>query len=210
MARDPRDVAISRMLYRWNRGCLAQKRQYKAHLDLVRQKERDPHSIPFYEICRYATHSNWPCTKQAVIDGERWRYKNMQKFVSGLNRQWFRFTYEDMVRNNTEALNEYLGFEVQQDAQVPESSGKAKVVRKKSTGDWRHWFTEDDVALYKSVYLPYMALVGFDCEDWALSTNPVIEPVYSSAYMQSLTERVTRDAALRIKERALRLFRRVS
>jgi hypothetical protein len=38
MARDPRDVAVSRMLYRWQRGNKGQKRQYLAHLNLVFKK----------------------------------------------------------------------------------------------------------------------------------------------------------------------------
>ena len=53
MARDPRDVAVSRMLYRWHKGTFGRKKQYQAHLDTVLQKEKDPKSIPFCEICRY-------------------------------------------------------------------------------------------------------------------------------------------------------------
>ena len=34
MARDPRDVAVSRMLYRWQRGYKGQKDQYLAHQTL--------------------------------------------------------------------------------------------------------------------------------------------------------------------------------
>ena len=77
------------------------------------------------------------------------------------------------------------------------STGKAKVVRKKATGDWRHWFTEEDVALYKPAYLPYMKFVGYDCEDWTLMTNPTIEPEYSSAYMQNLACKAANNSTLR-------------
>jgi hypothetical protein len=41
IARDPRDSAVSRMLYRWHRGYRGRKAQYRAHLDLVLKKERN-------------------------------------------------------------------------------------------------------------------------------------------------------------------------
>jgi hypothetical protein len=52
MARDPRDVAVSRTLYRWNRGSLGKAKQYRAYLDLILKKEKDPKSIPFCKICQ--------------------------------------------------------------------------------------------------------------------------------------------------------------
>ena len=42
IARDPRDVAVSRMLYRWQKGSEEHKEQYQSHLQLVLQKEKDP------------------------------------------------------------------------------------------------------------------------------------------------------------------------
>jgi hypothetical protein len=49
------------------------------------------------------------------------------------------------------------------------------VIRTKSTGDWRHYFTEEDVKLLKRAYTPYMELIGYDFSDWDLNPNPVIE-----------------------------------
>jgi len=208
IARDPRDVAVSRMLYRWNRGCVSHRQQFKAHLELVKKKEAEPLSVPFYEICRYTGHHGWPSAIRSVVDEERVRYQHMHDFTAGLGSEWFLFTYEDMVNKNFAALNNYLGFQVQDDTEVPDSTGKGKVVRKKATGDWRHWFTEEDIELFKAAYLPYMELMGYDCDDWALSSKPVIEPEYSSVYMQNLTERVALDAARKLKDQARRLFTR--
>jgi hypothetical protein len=196
MARDPRDVAVSRMLYRWQRGTKGHKDQYEAHLERVLQKEKDPRSIPFYEICRYVGYDEWPISTEDVVEAERTRYGPMCDFVKGLGDDWFLFTYEDMVHGRYDAVNKHLGFEVQEDAEVPVSTGKAKVVRKKSTGDWRHWFTEEDVALFKPVYTPYMELMGYDLNDWSISSNPVIEPEYSSMYMQRLVQRKSLHSVL--------------
>jgi hypothetical protein len=200
IARDPRDAAVSEMLFRWHRGYWGRKRQYQAHLDLVLKKEKDPKSVPFHDICRYAGRSErWPITADEVVESERVRYANMADFVKRLGSEWCLFKYEDMVSGRYASLNGYLGFEVEKDGQVPEAYGK--VVRKRASGDWRHWFTEEDVQVFKPAYLPYMDIIGYDCEDWALNPNPVIEPQYSSVYMQSLPKRVLKDTVLRYKDR---------
>jgi hypothetical protein len=199
MARDPRDVAVSRTLYRWNRGSLGRGKQYRAYLDLILKKERNPSAIPFYQICQYAGHKGWPMAVEEVEAEEQQRYQQMHEFVKGLGDQWFLYKYEDMVQNHFGALNRYLGFKVGQDTEVPKSTGKAKVVRKKSFGDWRNWFTEEDVALLRPVYLPYMQWMGYDCDDWALSGKPVIEPEYSSAYVQKLAAKKNLNPVALIK-----------
>ena len=150
---------------------------------MVLQKEKEPASVPFYEICRYIGFEGWPLTDEEVLEEERIRYRRMTDYVKSLGKDWFLFTYEDMVAKNFDALNDYLGFAVYADGEVPQSTAKAKVVRKKATGDWRHWFTADDVELFKPAFRPYMELIGYDCEDWALEPNPVIEPEYSSEYI---------------------------
>ena len=208
IARDPRDAAVSRMLYRWHRGYAGHREQYLTHLDLVERKEQDPGFVSFCGICRYAGHAGWPVGLDEVVGEERRRYAHMCEFVRGLGSDWFLYTYEDMVAGNFAALNDYLGFEVRAETEVPVSTGKAKVVRKKATGDWRHWFTAEDTGLLKPAYLPYMQEIGYDCDDWELAAHPVIEPEYSSIYMQQLPERVPRDTARHFREQARRLFRR--
>jgi hypothetical protein len=197
MARDPRDAAISRMLYRWHKGYEGRKRQFETHLDLVLKKEENPRALPFYEICRYTGHNGSPRSVEDVVAEERHRYQQMTKFIQELGSDWFLFTFEDMVAKKFDALNTYLGFEVQADAGVPSASGKAKVIRKKAAGDWRHWFTEEDVKIFKPPYLPYMELIGYDCNDWSTDPNPVIEPELSSVYMQNLPRRAAKNKLLR-------------
>ena len=197
MARDPRDAAVSRMLYRWHRGFSGRKKQYQAHLDLVLKKEKAPHSTPFFEICRYTGHNGWPRTADQVFEEEQHRYEQMLKFVKILEDDWFFLTFENMVENKLDDLNAYLGFEVQSDAEVPSSSGKAKVIRKKASGDWRHWFTEKDMTLFKPAFTPYMEFIGYDCEDWNLDPQPIIEPEYSSVYMQNLPRKAAKNKVLR-------------
>jgi hypothetical protein len=204
MARDPRDAAVSKTLYRWHKGAWGQKSQFQDHLGLVLKKEKDPRSVPFFEIMKYSEPDGRVRTPEQVVEVERARYQDMCKFVKGLGDDWFLFTYENMIANNYDGLNNYLGFKVQTDAEVPQSTGKAKVVRKKNAGDWRHWFTEADVELLKPAYLPYLDLMGYDCEDWALEPNPVIEPQYSSEYMQRLARTAKRNIFLSFKDMVMK------
>src|SRR5210317_576929 len=106
IARDPRDVAVSRMLYRWQRGNKGQKDQYFAHLNLILKKEDDPTSVSFSEIYRYARYNNWPLSIEEVFEEEQVRYQRMHDFVKCLINDWSFFTYENMVANNFTRLNE--------------------------------------------------------------------------------------------------------
>jgi hypothetical protein len=206
MARDPRDAAISRMLYRWHRGYWASKKQYQTHLDLVMKKEQDPKSVDFHQICQHTGYNNWPRTKEEVFQEEQIRNHRMRDFVKSLGDDWHIFRYEDMVDKKFDALNAYLGFEADTNAAVPAGTGKEKVVRKKAYGDWRHWFTAEDVALFKPAYMPYMEAVGCDCDDWNVSPEPVIEPQFSSEYMQNLARRAKKNIVMRFFDNILQRF----
>jgi hypothetical protein len=88
---------------------------------------------------------------------------------------------------------------VENDGEVPEAYGK--VIRKQASGEWRRWFTEEDVEVSKPTYLPYMDIIGYNCNGRALNPHPVIEPQYSWVYMQSLPKRVLTDTVRRFKDR---------
>ena len=191
VARDPRDVAVSEMLYRWHNGHRGRRKQYRAHLSMVQKKEMEPKSVPFHVICRHTSHGDWPMTTDEVIETMRTRYQTTHDFVKSLGSEWFIFKYEDMIAKNFDALHKYLGFEINDDAQIPSTTKKTKVARKKAMGDWRHWFTEEDVVLFKPALSSYMKLIGYDCNDWTLSSNPEIEPRFSSLYMKELTRKNT-------------------
>ena len=90
-----------------------------------------------------------------------------------------------------------MGFALKADGEVPVSMVKSKVARKKATGDWRQWYTEQDVKLFKPAYTSYMSLIGYDINDWALDENPVIEPEYSSIYIQNLFRKANRNLVQR-------------
>ena len=145
--------------------------------------------MPFYEICRYTDYNDWPRNKDDIFREEQVRCQRMRDFVESLEDGWFLFRYEEMVDKKFDALNAYLGFQIGLDTGVPSGTGKEKAVRKKAYGDWRYWFTKEDVEFFKPAYTPYMEVVGHDCDDWNLNSSPVIEPEFSSDYMQAFHAR---------------------
>ncbi|MEJ2165373.1 MAG: hypothetical protein P8X90_07585 [Desulfobacterales bacterium] len=204
MARDPRDVAVSRTLFVWHKGTKGNRRQYKEYLRLLEQKERDPMSIPFHVLCRYTELGRWPLTTEEVVEGEATRHQRMSDFVKSLGSDWLVFKYEDMLAHNYQMLNTYLGFEVSDTAQVPSTTVKSKVARKKGKGDWRSWFTDEDIRLFRPAYLPYLNTIGYDGDDWTLQSEPGIEPEFSSMYVKRLVRQNTKN---RIRKFPKKLFR---
>jgi len=183
IARDPRDNAVSRLLFRWYRGSKKAKDQYRACLALVVKKEGHPESVPFHSLFRFTGRAVPPLALEQLVEYERRIYGQMFSFVKSMGRDWFVFKYEDIMDKNFEILNAYLGFKVQEGMKAAKLT---KVARKKSKGDWRHWFTQEDVELFSPVYTPYMDLIGYDSNDWQLRTPQVIEPEYASLYMKRL------------------------
>ena len=191
IARDPRDNAVSRLLFQWYRGSKKAKEQYRACLALVLKKEGKPESVPFYSLFRFRGITAFSLNLDQVVEDERRIYGRMCSFVKTLGKDWFVFKYEDMVDQNFERLNAYLGFKVN-DMGVGKLT--KKVVRTKSKENWCHWFTQEDVDIFRPVYKPYMDLIGYDSNDWQLSPRQVIEPEYASIYMKRLARRRVVDS----------------
>ena len=132
----------------------------------------------------------------------------MREFVEISDDDWFMFRYEDMVDKKSEALNAYLGFETEADGEVPSGTGKEKVVHKKAYEDWRHQYTAEGVTLFKPAYTPYMNSVGYICDDWNLSPDPLIESEFSFKYMQDLPNKARKNTVMRyIDNISQRLFK---
>ena len=205
IARDPRDNSISRLLFSWYRGFRVNKIQYRTFINLIEKKEQNPESVPFSELMRYRSEPLEPVSISKVIDDERRSCDQMYRFVNELKDDWFIFKYEDLVEGNFSELNNYLGFEVKAEDNIDKYT--QKVARKKSTGDWRHWYTEEDIKLFRSVYTPYMNLIGYDSSDWVLPATQLIEPEYASLYLKSLPHRRRIDSIEKWKKKITRFLK---
>ncbi|MEM9561776.1 MAG: hypothetical protein AAGA93_04110 [Actinomycetota bacterium] len=174
ICRDPRDFLVSQTLYRWHRETEPDPSDQQAFDRVVERlvaKEADPASVPFADL-EPADYAN---TYEAVA----------RLWVRERGPGWHLYRYEDMVAGRYADLEAYLGFAVDHEATV--ADGLERVVRARSAGDWRHWFTEGDVDHYRRAGLDgYMATFGYDLDDWSLAPEPVIDPAHGSGYVTGL------------------------
>ncbi len=187
ICRDPRDFLVSQSLYRWHRDqppTDEDRKGFAEALDMIVAKEADPGSVPFLQL----KPDDYAGTFDAVAD--LWRRE--------ADEEWFLYRYEDMVAGRYQDLNHYLGFDVDPEATV--GAGFERVVRRKSTGDWRAWFTEHDVRHYRSGSMAaYMATFGYDHEDWAINPEPHLAPEHGSQYVQALYDDHRSDGSMAAK-----------
>jgi hypothetical protein len=112
---------------------------------------------------------------------------NMQLIVDYFNRtsDIFLLKYEDFVDRKLDDLEKYLQLDIRWNNEVPEKH--KRVIRTKSYGGWKDWFTESDVEYFKTIYQDYFDIFNYG-DDWQLSQNPNIDPETSSKYVQRLKE----------------------
>ncbi len=174
ICRDPRDFLVSQSLYRWHREAPPEPVDqvwFDRVIEKLVAKEIDPGSVSFLDL----EPANYFETLDAVAD--LWRRE--------ADDGWFLFRYEDMIDGHYEALNRYLGFEIEPSAEV--ADGLSRVVRTKGYGDWRDWFTPPDVEFYASGGLQrYMEAFGYESSDWRLNQPQRIEPAHCSQYVTAL------------------------
>ena len=96
------------------------------------------------------------------------------------------YKYEDFASGNYESLSRHLGITIKGKARIPR--GVERVARTMSFGNWRHWFTEQDVLDHKTLLVPWLEKYGYDAEDWSLAADPRISPAHCSEYFMRLVE----------------------
>jgi len=177
LIRDPRDQVISQMLYRpFNiivKKMVTPDVKLKALLEqvlsLLYQKEKDPASVSVREIRNLLKLESADMPQNKLIE----YYQNHQDI--------FIFKYEDYVDGNLNELNKYLGLMLEQVDDVPQK----RIIRSKSYGNWKDWFTPSDVNYYKSLFSPYMKSFGYN-DNWNLNKKQLIDPAQGSLYLEKL------------------------
>ncbi|NHZ89875.1 hypothetical protein F2P45_12750 [Massilia sp. CCM 8733] len=178
LVRDPRDNLVSHLLYTVasHRVQMDDPGWLRTITQLLQRKQKDPASVDLRQFPQLRTPSallNRVCaTNQALATFARAHAGN-----------WFILRYEDMVAGKLDALSAYLGMTVQADARI--DPAYQRVARTKGSGDWRHWFTRDDVAHYRPLLEPLMGALGY-AGDWTLAEPPLITPEHSWVYFERL------------------------
>jgi hypothetical protein len=108
------------------------------------------------------------------------------------NPDYFVYRYEDLVAGNYRAVERYLGLQLTPGAAQVEAEHR-RVARTCGKGNWRDWYTCEDVAFFRPRMARYLARYGYG-DDWELNSRPTIEPQHASQYVLKLVQQsLTQD-----------------
>lgn len=180
IVRDPRDRWISDFFYRWYHLHKPKKEEFEIAHRLTQHKEAHPQDLPFYTL--FTTN---PVRFVAWKERQTKLHARVQKFLTEAKKNdWFVVKYEDIMDGNLDELEKYLGFAIHESD--PTDKRFTHVARSKKHGNWRRWFTKDDVEFYRPLYTEYMEFNGYDTEDWKLTPVDHLPPSEGSDYMMKL------------------------
>jgi hypothetical protein len=173
IVRDPRDRMISSFLYlMFASNKYESEKEIKRIISLLIKKEKNPSSISFVDLAKTVFSKNF--FKSQYIN----RIKIFNRFYRE-HPDYFIVSYEDFIDNKLGALEDYLGFKLNGSSEV--ASVLSRVVRTKSYGSWKNWFTKEDVIFFKDLCSGFMLKHGFF--DWELNKKQEILPEHCSDYV---------------------------
>ena len=178
IVRDPRDNLISRLLYRpYNQApFVSNPDAVYEFIGLLTQKEQDPASVSLRRLIRcFDRHTgvdSLPRLKQHPTTGLEF---------AGAHPEYFSFHYEDLVDARLDDLAGYLGMPLTT-AATPVAKERQRVVRAARYGQWRDWFTPEDIDCFAPAFGEYLQYYHY-AEDWELSQARSLDPAVGSAYV---------------------------
>lgn len=85
-------------------------------------------------------------------------------------------------------LNQYLGFDIAKDTTatttaVDQKKAFTRTARSMTYGNWKNWFTQDDVIFFRPLLENSLQKLGYMVDDWSINSPQTIDPQTSSQYM---------------------------
>lgn len=187
LVRDLRDWIISSALYGFSYGkkCFRDSEASLEILKLLRQKEKDPDSVSMVKLfnsIRFGPNSNFEINVNN-------RMLLLNRFIDfhDSNRDFFLLRYEDFIDGNLGDLEDYLGFKLVGSSDV--GANLRRVVRTKGYGNWKNWFTDEDVNKFRPIFEVFMNRYGY-LDDWKTNLVKKIDPEHCTVYaLRNLNER---------------------
>jgi hypothetical protein len=198
IVRDPRDLIISKLLFYKLQDIPFAKRKLKKFLTALQKKEDNPEDIPL----SYVIKSSLECSF------EEWLkiLENKLDFLialANLHKDVFVIKYEDLIDGKVKKLEKFLGFKLVQKTKISEKY--QKVVRSKRYGNWKNWFTQEDILIFRPIFKKYMKKFNY-ADKWKANKIKKINKKESSEYVIKRVNQYDRD----IKTRTIRLLRIIS
>jgi GT2 family glycosyltransferase len=190
LVRDPRDNLISLLLYKpYNvigRGFPGEKEKafklVDTFIDLIKCKENSPLQVSVKEL---ADH----------LDLLPQKRMNLISSYYATHPDVFILKYEDYIDNNLAKLEEYLQLKITNEVEIPENY--MRITRSKKYGNWKNWFTSEDIAYFKPLMSNYLEQFGYS-QDWDLASEPRLDPETGSRYIEKIVKEATQ---LRIRKK---------
>lgn len=193
LVRDPRDLLISKALYRvfGAKSLHADPAKLDQYVELLRAKEADPRSVSLTRINAVFQSFVGPTLHS---DEGLARILNDAVVFHQAFPDCMVFRYEAMVDGQFDSLAQYLSLSAEaMKPVVPD--GLRRVVRSRRAGNWRDWYCPEDVEHYRPLLSAYMDRYGYS-DDWELDAEPLIRPEECSEYVLRLVrERRGQSAA---------------
>lgn len=178
IVRDPRDFFVSALLYRFNSPGLAKDKSKASELiKLFEKKEKHPAEVSCISLLEAFSEG----ASKKLESNIQSQFEMMTELCE--QNDFFTLKYEDMIDANLEALSDYLGVRVVNEA--ADSAWTKKISRTKGYGDWKNWFTLEDLNFYSPVMQSFMARFGYKNEIID-SNQQSISPQHCSEYIERL------------------------
>lgn len=172
--RDPRDRLISAFLYRWYHKHKRSQQKFNKTLDKVLLKESEPGSVPFYKIIECSFNLN------VYLNGEKRIVQDLISTFKLLDDSWFILKYENFISNNITDLESYLAFGLNK---KPKNNFSLNRVKRTTTlGNWKNWFTPEDIELLKPIFQPALNFFSYN-NNWSLNQHQQIDKKEASEYL---------------------------
>jgi hypothetical protein len=176
IVRDPRDRFVSQIFYRWHWAHRPDKEKFERTLRLVRYKELNPKDVPTVFLFNQSP-SFYPVLAKKISE----TYDNVLRFLKEINKDWLIIKYEDLIDGDIEKLEGYLSFSIKKNVSVDKNH--AGVVRSKAHGNWREWYSKEDVVFLKPIFKKYIKYLKYDFSDWRLEYPNSLLKDHGSEYM---------------------------
>ncbi len=196
LVRDPRDIAISTLLYGGGYHWIHDKSNkiILEWINLIIKKEKQPNSVSVRELGKYLVNDKGVNMFLYLLRG---MISNTVDFREKY-KDYFIVKYEDLITGEISHLEDFLGFKLVKENEV--DSKFSRVVRSKSSGSWRNWFTEEDIVFFKPLLMKYLQKYDYNTTDWEINPRPTILPENASRYvLRILNERREGDKLEKIK-----------
>ncbi len=190
LVRDPRDRLVSAMLYAaYDAVCTPSNPLVTMLPALVARKERMPSAVSCFEICR-TLGGNRQGSPEMGSDAE---YAGILAETKSLNRPLLSLKYEQLLTDEGwERLTGLIGYPVPPPRRVTPVTQRVR--RSARSGDWRHWFTPEDVEVFRPLFADMINRLGYD-PDWTLASPQQLDPQYGSEFVRQCID-------LRLRSRA--------